>query len=121
MRYTPLQDVRDVIRIALEARRQIERVTPAEFVQLNVGPFLFVAIQKLKALDIHPANTYYRTFRDAEIGACEDCIRRWHSAKTRKVPETAQEAVAEVEASPTFRIYTRDGHTIFKCYTGGKK
>lgn len=127
------QDINAVLRVAREARRQCETASPDEFVKLNVGPFLEVAIGKLKALNIPVTMKYEGIQREAEIGACEDCIRRWLKARgqTNVVqPVTRPDLIFPTgrlvfeglkRPDPEPRMYTRDGQTVFRVYDGGKK
>jgi hypothetical protein len=74
--------IRELISYATHMRRDFERLTPERFIAHEaVGTTLNATIQALKGLDIPQSYRAEIILRDAEIGACEDTIRRWLKAR----------------------------------------
>jgi hypothetical protein len=121
-----IRDIREVIEGARWLRRDLEKVTPTA---QNLER-LSAKIVEMKALEIPARFLAERMQRDAEIGACEDFIRRW-------LKERGQTGVIEIvdvrpevfkgsersivwEPEPTERLYGRGG-VVLRVIDGGKK
>lgn len=123
--------VRETIRFATWLRRDLEGGTEREFIaNEDIGRKLSAAIADMKALDIPKRFAAEHMLREAEIGACEDTIRRWLKARGQSYliarvdpPKIAKPDEYEVwvKEEPTSKAYTKDGKTIFRVIDGGKK
>jgi hypothetical protein len=74
--------IRELISYATHIRRDFERLTPEKFAAHEaVATTLNATIQALKGLEIPQRYRAEIIVREAEIGACEDTIRRWLKAR----------------------------------------
>ena len=114
--------IRDTLTVAHQGRREVERMSICEFVDsADVGPFLERVIRKLKALIIPAHLKAEMMMREAEIGACEDLIRRWRKARGL-TPTSNAPASYDPETDQPFRTYSHDDtRVVFRVYDGGKK
>lgn len=70
--------IRNAIRVAVEARRTIRDMKPAERIARDdLGTYLKSVIDRLKGLDIPTRLKEEAINREVEIGLCEDAIRAW--------------------------------------------
>lgn len=83
-------DIRDVLRVAMAIRRQLE--TAKTYERIDVQGQCIGVINKLKSLDIPPYFKAEAIQREAEIGAYEDFLRRWLKSRGQSAPVMRVEA-----------------------------